>query len=120
MMETAASASAPQDPVANGVPAGSSLVAIDPEKVVQHLAAIVTIALGASNDDLRRDGNLLSPSSYADTVQRCTRFATDSQVALYIQKEMLPSPEAAGDSVDAGTSSSFPRTCPHHAPSLAG
>jgi dynein heavy chain 1, cytosolic len=104
MMETAASASAPQDPAANGVSPGPSFVAIDPEKVVQHLAAIVTIALGASHDDLLRDGNLLSPASYADTVQRCTRFATDSQVALYIQKEMLPAPEAAGDSVDAGMS----------------
>ncbi|KAH6659609.1 dynein heavy chain [Truncatella angustata] len=90
MMETAASPLGHQEPTANGI-SPSSLVMIDPDKVVQHLAAIVTIALGASRQDLEREGNLLSTENYADTVQRCTRFASDSQVALYIQKEIVSS-----------------------------
>ncbi|KAI0132222.1 dynein heavy chain, N-terminal region 1-domain-containing protein [Xylariales sp. AK1849] len=90
MMETVASPLTPQEPISNGISPSSSLIAIDPNKVVAHLAAIVTIALGASREDLEGDGNLLSPSNHTDTVQRCTRFATDSQVALYIQKEIVP------------------------------
>ncbi|KAK9422351.1 putative Dynein heavy chain [Seiridium unicorne] len=98
MMETAALG--PQDPVANGISSPSSLVMIDPDKVVEHLAAVVTIALGATRQDLEREGNLLSPASHADTVQRCTRFASDSQVALYIQKEIVSALDVADGPLD--------------------
>ncbi|KAI1853296.1 hypothetical protein JX266_002002 [Neoarthrinium moseri] len=100
MMDTVASPLSPQEPLANGIPSPTSFAAIEPEKIVQYLAAVVTIALGASREDLEKDGNPLSPANYADTVQRCTRFATDSQVALYIQKEVVPTPEVPDGPVD--------------------
>ncbi|KAH8681293.1 dynein heavy chain, N-terminal region 1-domain-containing protein [Xylariales sp. PMI_506] len=103
MMETAASPLTPQEPVTNGSTSPtSSFAAINPEKVVEHLAAVVTIALGANRHDLEADGNLLSPRNYADTVQRCTRFATESQVVLYIQKEGVPITDLPDGPADEG------------------
>jgi dynein heavy chain 1 len=103
MMETAASPGPPQEPLTNGVtPPSPTFIAIDPTKVVEHLAAVVTIALGANREDLEKEGNLLSPSNHADTIQRCTRFAADSQVALYIQKEIAPASDVPDGPVDGG------------------
>lgn len=93
MMETAPSPLSPQESTANGI--SPSSLAIDPDKVVEYLAAVVTIALGATREDLGRDGNLLSPAHHADTIQKCIRFAGDSQVVLYIQKEVESRPDVA-------------------------
>lgn len=103
MMETAAPSLGAPDLVVNGISSSPPLIIIDPAKIVEHLAAVVTITLGASREDLRREGNLLSPESHADTVQRCTRFASDSQVALYIQKEIVTGSDVVEDgSLDNG------------------
>jgi dynein heavy chain 1, cytosolic len=103
MMETVGSPLGAQDPMANGLSSPPSpLASIDPSKLVEHLAAVVTIALGATREDLERNGNLLSPESHADTLQRCARFASDSHVALYIQKEIVPVTEEAQDPEDSG------------------
>lgn len=67
-------------------PPPNSLPAIDPTVVVQHLADLLEVTLGASAEDLERAGSLLSVSSRQETIQRCTRFASESQVALYVQK----------------------------------
>jgi len=67
-------------------PPPNSLAAIDPTLVVQHLADLLEVTLGASAEDLERAGSLLSESSRQETIQRCTRFASESQVALYVQK----------------------------------
>ena len=69
----------------------SAFVTIDPKLVVDYLVSVVSITLGATREDLESPGSLLSKTSYADTLQRCTRFASDAQVALYIQKETTPS-----------------------------
>ncbi|ORY65054.1 dynein heavy chain, N-terminal region 1-domain-containing protein [Pseudomassariella vexata] len=92
MMETAASPLTPQDSGTSGI-SPESFSAVKPKDVVEHLASVVTIALGATRQDLERDGNLLSDANKADIVQRCARFASDSQVALYIQKEVVPRPD---------------------------
>jgi dynein heavy chain 1 len=73
---------------ANGV-ASNPFPTIDPTLVVEHLVALLHITLGATRRDLENIGSLLSKSRYADTVQRCTRFATESQVALYVQKDVI-------------------------------
>ena len=62
---------------------------IDPLLVIEHLAAVLEIALGATRRELESVGSLLSKSRYSDTVQRCTRFATENQTALYVQKEVV-------------------------------
>lgn len=75
---------------ANGHPPPSSASAIiDPEIVVRHLVDLLEITLGATRDDLEHKGSLLSEARKSDTVQRCTRFASESQVALYVQKTVI-------------------------------
>ena len=74
----------------NGHPPPSSASAIiDPDIVVRHLVDLLEITLGATRDDLERKGSLLSEARKSDTVQRCTRFASESQVALYVQKTVI-------------------------------
>lgn len=81
----------PQEPGgANGVVA-APFPSIDPARVVEHLASVCEIALGATKEDLENTGSLLHKSRYSDTIQRCTRFATDTQTTLYIQKDIIPS-----------------------------
>lgn len=58
----------------------------DADVIVQHLTDLVEVTLGASTEDLQRQGSILSSSKRHDTVQRCTRFALEPQVALYVQK----------------------------------
>ncbi|KAL9102708.1 MAG: hypothetical protein Q9163_002170 [Psora crenata] len=64
---------------------------IDPDLVIRHLIDLLEITLGASTEDLEGKGSLLSDAKRKDTVQRCTRFASESQVALYVQKDIAPS-----------------------------
>lgn len=71
----------------NGL-ATATFPTIDPSLVVEHLASVLEITLGASRKELENVGSLLSKSRYSETVQRCTRFATESQVALYVQKDI--------------------------------
>jgi dynein heavy chain 1, cytosolic len=73
----------------NGVATGGVFPTVDPEAILNHLAGILDITLGASRKDLEKPGSLLSKGRLADTTARVTRFATESQVALYIQKDAL-------------------------------
>ncbi|KAG9253399.1 dynein heavy chain, N-terminal region 1-domain-containing protein [Emericellopsis atlantica] len=84
-------------PPTNGVPA-APFPTIEPERVVEYLASVCTIALGATQEELEQPGNLLHKSRYGDMVSRCTRFATDTQTVLYIQKDI-----AASSAVENGT-----------------
>jgi dynein heavy chain 1 len=77
----------PASSSANGL-ATAAFPTIDPNLVVKHLASVLEITLGASRRELENVGSLLSKSKYSETVQRCTRFATESQVALYVQKDI--------------------------------
>lgn len=91
----------PLSPGANGTSpvAASALGTVEPSLVLEYLAAVVSIALGSTREELERTGSLLSPELHDDTLQRCSRFASDSQVALYIQKEASV-PENAPDDLD--------------------
>jgi dynein heavy chain 1 len=103
-MEAVASSQA-SIPGANG--AGTApFAAMDPARVVDHLAVLLEAALGATRTELEAPGSLLSKTRYSDTLQRCSRFASETQVALYIQKELLPS-----DTLENGDSDG--RTCLH-------
>lgn len=84
-MDVVASAQAPI-PSPNGA-ATTPFAAIDPIRVVDYLTTQLQVTLGARKRELDAPGSLLSKASYQDTIQRCTRFATDTQTALYIQKE---------------------------------
>ncbi|KAL2754348.1 hypothetical protein ACRALDRAFT_1041995 [Sodiomyces alcalophilus JCM 7366] len=77
-----------QNPSPNGA---ATFPTLDPERVIEHLASVCEVALGAARADLEAPGSLLHSSQYADTIQRCARFATDTQAALIVQKDVLPS-----------------------------
>ncbi|KAG6004495.1 Dynein heavy chain cytoplasmic [Claviceps maximensis] len=69
----------------------SAFPTIEPERLVEHLAAVCQVALGATQEELEQPGSLLHKSRYPETVSRCTRFANDTQNVLYIQKDMAQS-----------------------------
>lgn len=71
---------------------------IEPERLVEHLASVCKIALGATQEDLEQPQNLLHKSRYAETVSRCSKFASDTQNVLYIQKDI-----AASSTIENGT-----------------
>lgn len=62
---------------------------ISPDAVLHHLTDLLEITLGASSEDLKSHDSLFSPSRKHDTLQRCARFASESQVALYVQKDRM-------------------------------
>ena len=90
----------PASPSTNGLATGA-FPTIDPNVVVEYLASVLEITLGAKRRDLESAGSLFSKARYSETVQRCTRFATESQVALYVQKDI-----AAGDSLNGDVDAS--------------
>lgn len=96
-MEVTSAAAPSTGSSANGVAAAAPFPTIEPERVVEHLAAVCEIALGATRDELEQLGSLLHKARYGETVSRCTRFASDSQNVLYIQKDIAnPSAVEAG------------------------
>lgn len=96
-------------PGANGqVPPPNHSNSIDPNLVVDHLVDVLTITLGASRDDLEGPGNLLSRSKRSETIQRCTRFALESQVVLYIQKESVSADATNGVNGTSGKAAPIP------------
>lgn len=99
--------------VSNGAPPSAQTTAlVDPSAVIQYLIGVLEVTLGALRTELESTGSLLSEAKYNETVQRCTRFASESQVALYVQKDLVAAGEANGADVDEGTYSSWGR---HHA-----
>ncbi len=61
---------------------------VDPILIVEHLASVLEIALGATRKELENASSLLSKGRYQDTISRCTRFASENQVALYVTKDV--------------------------------
>lgn len=95
---------------ANGHPPSSpGPTIINPDLVVRYLVDLLEIILGASTEDLESRGSLLSQSKKSDTVQRCTRFASESQVALYVQKD-ANYPDVPHDTANGHISSGIPYT----------
>ena len=86
-----------------GGPAAHAAHAANGESMLQHLSDLLEVTLGASPSDLESRGSLLSPASRTDTIQRCTRFASESQVALYVQKDLVGLEMINGDHPGSGT-----------------
>jgi dynein heavy chain 1, cytosolic len=95
----------------NGVLSPVDAPHLDPQVVVDYIRDVLQLTLGASDQDLTANGSILSETRLPDTVKRCTRFAQESQVALYIQKEHL---KDAPEVVENGNHRMFlvpPQTC---------
>jgi dynein heavy chain 1 len=99
-MDLVASQQAP-NPGPNGV-SSTPFAAFDASRVVDYLSTQLQVTLGAEKHELEAPGSLLSKASYQDTIQRCTRFASDTQTALYIQKEPAPVTELENGSAEDG------------------
>ncbi|CAK7266377.1 dynein heavy chain [Sporothrix epigloea] len=99
----------------------SSLSYFDPARVVDHLAAVLEAALGATREELDAPGSILSKTRYADTIQRCSRFAHEPQaVSLYIQKDLVPTASGPTRFGGAEKNGDSPKTSsPAHTFSLA-
>lgn len=82
--------------VSNGVPGPAQAQLVDADTLIQYLTEVLQVTLGALKTELEGTGSLLSPAKYNDTVQRCMRFASEPQVALYVQKDLVASEEADG------------------------
>lgn len=88
--------------VPNGVSATEATALVDSGAVIQYLTEVLQVTLGAQKSELESDGSLLSEPRYNDTLQRCTRFASESQVALYVQKDIVAAEETNGEAEDQG------------------
>lgn len=73
----------------------------DPTNFVDYLVSVLQITLGALKADLEKPGSLLSSSNHGDTLQRCARFVRESQVALYVRKDVQAADHANGVKVPA-------------------
>ncbi|KAF2396617.1 cytoplasmic dynein-like protein 1 heavy chain 1 [Trichodelitschia bisporula] len=61
---------------------------VDPELLVDHFHNIAKLLLGATDEDLKAPGSFLNPAKLSETLQRCSRFAQESQdAALYLVQE---------------------------------
>lgn len=91
----------------NGVSTPDAAALVDSGAVVQYLTDVLQVTLGALKSELESAGSLLSSARYNDTVQRCTRFASESQVALYVQKDIVAAEETNDETEDSGQSTSY-------------
>jgi len=90
--------------VPNGAPTADTIVAVDSGTVIQYLTEVLQVTLGALKSELESAGSLLSATKYSETAQRCTRFASESQVALYVQKDIVAAEETNGETEGSGES----------------
>ena len=82
----------PLPPGANGSihPSPSSpSPTIDPNILLDYLQKVLEVNLGATDQDLRSQASLLSSAKLGDTLQRCARFALETQTALYVIKDRV-------------------------------
>lgn len=72
---------------ANGNGLSPTLEAAQPEAVLEHIANLIETSLGAAREELKALGSLLSDSKHAESLEKVSQFAADTQVALYAQKD---------------------------------
>ncbi|KAJ6102543.1 hypothetical protein N7486_004970 [Penicillium sp. IBT 16267x] len=91
----------------NGVSTPDTAALVDSGTVVQYLTDVLQVTLGALKSELESAGSLLSSARYNDTVQRCTRFASESQVALYVQKDIVAAEETNDETDDSESATQY-------------
>ncbi len=104
-MESLVTSPAPGSPKTNGTDA----FAVDATVIINYLTSVLEITLGATREELERPGSLLSQDSKLHTIQRCTRFASENQVALYVTKDI-----ASAGRLDGVIDDSSIRLFPQH------
>lgn len=61
---------------------------VDPRHVLEHIANLIETTLGAARRELEAVGSLLSKTNHAESLNKCARFAVESQLTLYAQKDV--------------------------------
>nr|POE72457.1 dynein heavy chain, cytoplasmic [Quercus suber] len=74
-------------PHGNGTPNPPASTPVDPQSIIQYLSGVLQATLGATKEELADVGSLLHASVLQDTILRCTRFALEPQIALYVLKQ---------------------------------
>jgi dynein heavy chain 1 len=62
---------------------------VDAQIIISYLESILHVTLGASRQELEANDSFLSPQNLPETLVKCQRFASEAQVALYVQQETL-------------------------------
>ena len=75
---------------ANGIPTAPAPPAVEPQAIIKYLCSVLEVTLGATEEELASTGSLLHESGLQDTLARCTRFALEPQMALYVLKQAPP------------------------------
>jgi dynein heavy chain 1, cytosolic len=75
-------------PEENAISTPTSTPIFDPKVLVDHLSSLLIVTLGATKSELEAYPSLLSQSELSETLQRCSRFTSDSQAALYVRKDV--------------------------------
>lgn len=71
----------------NGSAVARASSTVEARAIVTYLSDVLKVTLGATEEELSSSGSLLHTSSLDDTLARCTRFALEGQVALYVLKQ---------------------------------
>lgn len=71
----------------NGIGPSPTIEAANPEVVLDHIINLIQTSLGAARQELKAVGSLLSDSKRAESLEKVSQFAADTQVALYAQKD---------------------------------
>lgn len=90
----------------NGLPSPDRPSSTDPLVVLEHLSEVLQITLGAARRELEAVGSLLSKAKEADSIDRCARFASEAQVALYAQKDIIEEEHPGASDSDSSWSHS--------------
>jgi dynein heavy chain 1, cytosolic len=96
----------------NGLSSPDPSPSTDPLVVLEHLSEVLQITLGAARRELEAVGCLLSKAKETDSINRCARFASESQVALYAQKTIVEEEHLNGTASDSGEAPWFFLTKP--------
>ncbi len=86
----------------NGLPSPDPPSSTDPLVVLEHLSEVLQITLGAARRELEAVGSLLSKAKQADSINRCARFSSEAQVALYAQKDIIEEEHPVASNPDTG------------------
>ncbi|KAK3073664.1 dynein heavy chain, partial [Teratosphaeriaceae sp. CCFEE 6253] len=87
---------------ANGLPPTFSFA--DSQAVVDYVTNVLEVTLGASREELSGPGSLLHDELLLETLSRCQRFASESQMSLYVLRQASPSLQNGDTNGDAAHS----------------
>ena len=98
----------PLVPATNGAAIGRSVSpappptsTIDPQLIISYLESVLQVTLGASREELQANNSFLSSDNLPETLARCQRFASEAQVAIYVQQEALDTADGVQGDGDA-------------------